>query len=118
MPAGRVGVVIGVRTDPDLGHKASHGEFPRPFSEPRGGVFSALRSCEPYFGPVDQGRTGQRAAPNVTEVGLASAMIPTEAPRELRDKALFALLCLTGVRIAALVWLRVRHVDQAQKSVT
>jgi len=34
----------------------------------------------------------------------------------MRDKALFALLCLTGIRIAALVSLRIKHIDLVEKS--
>ena len=43
--------------------------------------------------------------------------MPDATPREKRDRAVFALLCLTGVRVAALVSLRVKHVDLAEKSV-
>ncbi len=43
--------------------------------------------------------------------------MPETAARQKRDKAVFALLCLTGIRVAVLVSLRVRHIDQAEKSV-
>jgi site-specific recombinase XerC len=36
----------------------------------------------------------------------------------MRDRAVFALLCLTGIRVAALTSLRVKHVNLADKSVT
>jgi site-specific recombinase XerC len=39
-------------------------------------------------------------------------------PQEKRDKAVFALLCLTGVRVAALLSLKIKHVDLQEQSVT
>lgn len=44
--------------------------------------------------------------------------MPDQTPRRMRDKAVFALLCLTGIRVAALSSLRLKHVDLAEKSVT
>ena len=44
--------------------------------------------------------------------------MPETNPREKRDKAIFALLCLTGVRVGALISLRIKHVDLVEKSVT
>lgn len=44
--------------------------------------------------------------------------MPTTTAIDLRNKAVFALLCLTGIRVAALVSLRVKHVDLIEKSVT
>ena len=41
-----------------------------------------------------------RPAPSVTQARRALSMMPTETSRELRDKAVFALLCLTGIRVA------------------
>lgn len=38
--------------------------------------------------------------------------------REMRDKAVFALLCLTGIRVGALVTLRIKRIDLDEKSVT
>ena len=48
----------------------------------------------------------------------ALSMMPATTPREMRDRAIFSLLCLTGIRVAALVSLRIKHVDPAEKSVT
>lgn len=45
-------------------------------------------------------------------------MMPASTPRAMRDKAVFSLLCLTGVRVGALVSLRVKHVNLDEKSVT
>ena len=45
-------------------------------------------------------------------------LMPHTTPREKRDKAIFALLCLTGVCVGALISLRIKHVDLAEKSVT
>lgn len=58
-----------------------------------------------------------RPAPSVKQAKRALSMMPESTPRELRDKAIFALLCLTGVRVAALISLRVKHVDLKEKSV-
>lgn len=44
--------------------------------------------------------------------------MPDTTPRERRDRAVFALLCLTGIRVAALVSLKIKHIDLAEKSVT
>lgn len=59
-----------------------------------------------------------RPAPSVKQAKRALEMMPAATPREMRDKALFALLCLTGVRISALISLRIKHVDLKDKSVT
>ncbi len=59
-----------------------------------------------------------RPAPSVNQAKRSLAMMPSETPRELRDKAAFALLCLTGIRVAALVSLRIKHVNLTEKSVT
>jgi len=59
-----------------------------------------------------------RPAPSVRQAKRALALMPSQTPRELRDRAVFALLCLTGIRVAALVSLRIKHIDLAEKSVT
>lgn len=59
-----------------------------------------------------------RPAPSVTQAKRAFEMMPAATPREMRDKAVFALLCLTGIRVGALISLRIRHVDLDEKSVT
>ena len=59
-----------------------------------------------------------RPAPSVNQAKRALAMMPDQSPREMRDKTVFALLCLTGIRVAALVSLRIKHVNLAEKSVT
>ncbi len=59
-----------------------------------------------------------RPAPSIKQAKRALEMMPESTPRELRDKALFALLCLTGIRISALISLRIKHVDLDDKSVT
>ena len=38
-------------------------------------------------------------------------MMPSNTPRQMRDKAIFALLCLTGIRVEALTSLKIKHVD-------
>jgi integrase len=44
--------------------------------------------------------------------------MPGATPIQKRDKAIFALLCLTGVRVGALISLKIRHIDLTEKSVT
>ena len=58
-----------------------------------------------------------RQAPSVKQAKRALALMPASTPREMRDKAVFALLCLTGIRVAALASLRLKHVDLEEKSV-
>jgi site-specific recombinase XerC len=59
-----------------------------------------------------------RPAPSVKQAKHALKMMPTGTPHQMRDKAVFALLCLTGIRVAALISLRLKHVDLIEKSVT
>lgn len=59
-----------------------------------------------------------RPAPSVNQAKRTLSLMPTTTPIDLRNKAVFALLCLTGIRVAALVSLRVKHVDLEGKSVT
>ncbi|MBO9451067.1 tyrosine-type recombinase/integrase [Tropicibacter sp. R16_0] len=58
-----------------------------------------------------------RPAPSIKQAKRALGMMPETTPREMRDKALFGLLCLTGIRISALISLRVKHIDLEDKSV-
>lgn len=60
----------------------------------------------------------ERPAPSITQAKRALSKLPASTPHELRDKAIFSLLCLTGIRVAALVSLRIKHVDLIEKSVT
>lgn len=59
----------------------------------------------------------ERPAPSINQAKCALEMMPAATPREMRDRAVFALLCLTGIRVAALTSLRVKHVNLAEKSV-
>lgn len=59
-----------------------------------------------------------RPAPSIKQAKRALSLMLENTPRELRDKAIFALLCLTGIRVAALISLRIKHVDLDEKSVT
>ncbi len=59
-----------------------------------------------------------RPAPSMKQAQRTLAMMPDATPRELRDKAIFALLCLTGIRVGALISLKIKHVDVEDKSVT
>ena len=52
-----------------------------------------------------------RAAPSIKQAKHALSLMPQATPRELRDKAVFALLCLTGIRAGALISLRLKHID-------
>ena len=53
----------------------------------------------------------ERAAPSIHQAKRALAMMPGETPRQTRDKAIFALLCLTGIRVEALTSLKIKHLD-------
>lgn len=59
-----------------------------------------------------------RPAPSVNQAKRTLSLMPATTAIDLRNKAVFALLCLTGIRVAALVSLRVKHVDLVEKSVT
>ncbi|MGI3165337.1 tyrosine-type recombinase/integrase [Pseudooceanicola sp. 200-1SW] len=58
-----------------------------------------------------------RPAPSEKQAQKALELMPSGTPREMRDKAIFGLLCLTGVRVGALITLRLKHVDLDDKSV-
>ncbi|MDO6481922.1 tyrosine-type recombinase/integrase [Shimia thalassica] len=60
----------------------------------------------------------ERRAPSLNQARRALDLMPATTPRQLRDRAVFALLCLTGIRVAALTSLRIKHIDLAEKSVT
>lgn len=60
----------------------------------------------------------ERQAPSLNQARRALDLMPAISPRQLRDRAVFALLCLTGIRVAALTSLRIKHIDLAEKSVT
>ena len=59
-----------------------------------------------------------RPAPSINQAKRALAAMPSNTARDLRDRAVFALLCLTGIRVGALISLRVKHIDFVEKSVT
>lgn len=59
-----------------------------------------------------------RPAPSINQAKRTLALMLEDSPRGLRDKAIFSLLCLTGIRVAALTSLRIKHVDLSEKSVT
>lgn len=59
-----------------------------------------------------------RPAPSINQAKHALRLMPSQTPHQKRDKAVFALLCLTGIRVAALVSLKIKHVDLLEKSVT
>ncbi len=60
----------------------------------------------------------ERPAPSIRQAKRTLERMPNRTPRELRDRAIFALLCLTGIRVAALTSLKIKHVDMDEKSVT
>ena len=59
-----------------------------------------------------------RPAPSINQAKAALDLMPNQTPIQKRDKAVFALLCLTGIRVAALVSLKIKHIDMREKSVT
>jgi len=58
-----------------------------------------------------------RPAPSINQAKRALGLMPSATPQQQRDKAMFALLCLTGIRGGALVSLKIKHVDLQEKSV-
>lgn len=60
----------------------------------------------------------QRPAPSISQAKYALGLMPSNTPHQKRDKAVFALLCLTGIRVAALASLKIKHIDLREKSVT
>ena len=59
-----------------------------------------------------------RPAPSIPQAKHALGLMPSTTAHKKRDKAVFALLCLTGIRVAALASLKIKHVDMREKSVT
>lgn len=59
-----------------------------------------------------------RPAPSVKQARRALELMPVATPHEMRDRAVFALLCLTGIRVGALISLRIKHIDLEEKSFT
>lgn len=60
----------------------------------------------------------ERPAPSMCQAKRALNTMPNATARHMRDKAIFALLCLTGIRVAALTSLKIKHVDLEEKSVS
>jgi len=60
----------------------------------------------------------RRPAPSINQAQHALGLMPSTTPHQKRDKAVFALLCLTGIRVAALASLKIKHIDLNEKSVT
>ncbi|KCV81861.1 site-specific recombinase XerC [Actibacterium atlanticum] len=60
----------------------------------------------------------ERPAPSIRQAKRALERMPSATPRQKRDKAIFALLCLTGIRVAALTSLKIKHLDLDEKSVS
>ena len=58
-----------------------------------------------------------RAIPSVQQVQRAYEAMPAATSHEKRDKALLALLMLTGARIGAVASLRLKHVDLERRQV-
>jgi len=76
-----------------------------------------------YFNLSRRDEAEARAAPprpasSINQAKHTLALMPSATPQQKRDKAVFALLCLTGVRVAALVSLKIKHVDLREQSVT
>ena len=75
-----------------------------------------------YFSLSRRDEAEARAAPSlparsVKQAKRALQLMPASTPRQMRDKGIFALLCLTGIRVGALISLRLKHVDLEEKSV-
>lgn len=59
-----------------------------------------------------------RPAPSINQAKRVLALMPNAIPRQKRDRAIFAPLRLTGIRVVALVSLKIKHVDLQEQSVT
>lgn len=57
----------------------------------------------------------ERPSPSLEQARHALLRMPGETSLEKRDRAVFALLLLTGVRVGALIGLKMRHVDVADR---
>ena len=58
----------------------------------------------------------QRPAPSLDQVRLMVEAMPATTPMERRDRAVVALIILTGARDAAAASLRLKHIDMAARS--
>jgi len=59
----------------------------------------------------------ERPATSIRQAKKALEGMPNKTPRQMRDKAILALLCLTGIRVGALISLKIKHIDLDEKSV-
>ncbi len=78
----------------------------------------AYSDCD-YFSLSDKDVAVARArrekrVPTLAQVNAVLAAMPSATPVERRDRAVVALLALTGTRVAALASLRLGHVDLAE----
>jgi integrase len=69
-----------------------------------------------YFKPLENdvraaGARRERGAPSVDQVRHVIGSMPTETAAQRRDRAVIALIMLTGARDAAVASLRVKHLD-------
>lgn len=75
-----------------------------------------------YFKPTRKearaaNRPAPRNVPSVEQVARAFEAMPSATSHQKRDKALMALLILTGARIKAVATLRLKHVDLEERHV-
>lgn len=73
------------------------------------GLRSRIRTSDAdYFNmsrrdKVEARASSRRPAPSFKQAKRALDLLPATNPREMRDEAVFALLCLTGIRAGALI---------------
>lgn len=54
----------------------------------------------------------ERAVPSLEQVSRAFEAMPVQTPIEMRDRAVMAILALTGIRDGALITLQLKHFDE------
>lgn len=59
-----------------------------------------------------------RSAPGIRQGTCALDRMPSATPGQQPDKAIFGILCRTGIRVAALTSFKIKHVDLDEKTVT
>ena len=90
--------------------------FFRWLSQERGYKARIRASDADYFNPSNRDeaiarRAEPRPSPSLEQVRHALTRMPAESAIETRDRAIVALLLLTGIRVKALTGLKLRHVD-------
>lgn len=62
-------------------------------------------------------RKAYKDAPTLEQVRHVLSSMPTDTEQQMRDKAMIAFVACTGVRVTALMSLKISHIDEHQKLV-